>query len=339
MALSAMLNQKSRKGYDLAYDRLRAAYKNSGGTFNELAGPVFEKMQTMARQEAASWYRSSRSGMEKKISMDANSFQRAWYVETVLPEISTQARVRIIKLNSKANSRLNSARNGLKYAIENAESAITSAEQTQEKAAQIYLNDARESALEGLAATSELADTVQQMRRLRQYMIPYVEHHTQLKHVASMTLETLMKARNAMPSKGNQSANRNVIGFLIDATKMLSTAEGKLHEAEEMTSKAKPVILASEKKTGALLAAKADAKTKAAEKTFDVSSRQAFDLSMSELAQTLPPDKQVKFYQKWGKLIQNAIAAEPTLMANESKYMSFIKKNFKGKTASDVIKE
>jgi hypothetical protein len=303
----------------------------------ELNPDTFAAMQKTAKNTAAQWYESSREKFEKKINQQTAEYMRFWYDEKVQPEIQMQARVRIIRLNSKANSLKNTARNGLKYAKHNANKAIESAENGQRSAADAYMKGARKEALEGLEATSQLADIVQTMQKARLYMIPYVEHETKMKNVESMTGEQLKRAFDSLPQRGHFAALRNIISFLIDSIKMIHESEKMLAEAEEMIAQAKPVIIAAEKKIEQSFTAQAAAKAGSAARTFDVSSRQAFDLSMSELAKTLPPQGQVKFYQKWGALVQEAIGKDPTLMADESKYLAFIKKHFDGKTAAQVI--
>jgi hypothetical protein len=194
--------------------------------------------------------------------------------------------------------------------------------------------DARENAVELALATSQLAVSARQAATLKKYMIGTAAARTQRANIGDATLTELKEYRKIQPRGGNANVTaRNTLDEMINVTETIQTIDHWLEEATEKCGNIDEALRAGEEALAKILTETASN----AEAKFDVSSREAFDASMAKMSESLPTEQAVALSKAWVKILQAGIKKDPMMMAEDAKFKEFLKENFEGKTAMDII--
>lgn len=308
---------------------------NSGDPAGPLGdGSGFAKMQKAARRDAATWYANHRQAMNAQMDQQTLAVRKKFYTDVLRNRILNEASVKLIKYASRANSQNNNAANGLKYAEINCTKAAALAKQGDTENANSYWQSARESALELSVAALQLSETERKMKQLRGYMVDHFADQTRIPNIGDLDIATLRQRLANHPSGGNfNTASKNLIDRLIRINVAIHKVEGFVAETTVKCGKIDDVLQSGQ----TAVANSAVAKAKAGTATFDVSSKAAFEASKQKIISSLSVADQVAFSQAWVKLLLAAIKNDSMVMADDKKFLAFIKKDFQGKTAQDII--
>jgi hypothetical protein len=332
-ACKDLLTAQSQQKYSECHQLLLKLSGNaSGGKLGDGSG--FAAMSSAAEKEALAWYENHRQTFEASVSKQASEFRLKFFKDNIQSQLYVAGRKRITKILSKAKSEFNEANNGLKYAEINSKKAHDSAIKGDAANAKSYLTDARENGIELAAATNRLAELLLEANEVRKYMLGEAAVRTRFENIGDFDLPQLKQLLANAPSGGNaNTVAKNTLSEMISLTQRIAQAEQWLSQANANCERIDDALRVGEEATAKLT--RISAATAAS--PFDVSSREAFEASKEKLSTSIPTEDFVAFTQAWVKILQAAIKKDPMVMADDAKYMEFLKENFEGKTVADFI--
>jgi hypothetical protein len=311
---------------------LKISGVESGGRLGD--GRGYTSMSASADKSAQAWYAQHRANFMASTDADISKFRQEFFEANIASMLYSKAKIALTKATSQAKSQFNDANNGLKYAKIRSQKALEAAKDNDLANTKSYMIDARENAVELALATSQLAVSARQAATLKKYMIGTAAARTQRANIGDATLTELKEYRKIQPRGGNANVTaRNTLDEMINVTETIQTIDRWLAEATEKCGNIDEALRAGEEalaKISTETASNAEAK-------FDVSSREAFDASMAKMSESLPTEQAVALSKAWVKILQAGIKKDPMMMAEDAKFKEFLKENFEGKTAMDII--
>jgi hypothetical protein len=304
----------------------------SGGRLGDDRG--YASMSASAEKAAQAWYAQHRANFTTSADDNVAKFRQEFFEANIASMLYSKAKIALTKATSQAKSQFNDANNGLKYAKIRSQKALEAAKGNDLANTKSYMIDARESAVELALATSQLAETARQAATLKKYMIGTAAARTQRANIGDATLTELKEYRKIQPRGGNANVTaRNTLDEMINVTETIQTIDRWLAEATEKCGNIDEALRAGEEALAKILTETASN----AEAKFDVSSREAFDASMAKMSESLPTEQAIALSKAWVKILQAGIKKDPMMMAEDAKFKKFLKENFEGKTAMDII--
>lgn len=329
-AASSWLEEGNLEKYQTYFRQARVA--SGGGELQD--GDDFAKMATVAEKAAQKWYQDYQATFESEQIEETLSAQRQFYQDNIQSSLYAAASRAIVSSVSRAQSQSNEAGNGLMYATINSEKANESAQKGDLANTRSYLNSAREHALELSTAARNLSEILLEARELKKRMHPEAAKRIRMTDVGNYGIAKLESLLAKAPRGGNENAiARDSLARLIDVSKAVEKIESQLDEARRQCERIDQAMVPGE---NALAAVESYAEDQASS-PFDVSSKEAFEESKEKLAEVLSTQDYVEFTHAWVKILQTAIQEDPLVMADDEKYLAFLKKNFEGKTVLDIL--
>lgn len=331
-ACESLLTSTSKKNYVQCHRLLLKIAGRQGEKLGDGSG--FAAMSDVAEKKAQAWFSQHRKTFEAKLGEDAAEFRMQFFRDNIQSQLYVAGRKRITKVVSKAKSEFNDANNGLKYAKINSQKARESAIKGDKPNAASYLSDARDSGIELATATNRLAELALEASEIRKYMLGEAAARTRFKNIGDYDLAKLKQLQANAPTGGNaNTVAKNTLSEMIALTERIEQVESWLAQANAYCAEIGDAL-----RTGEVAVTKlSDDSAAAGASPFDVSSRESFEASKEKLSTSIPTKDFVAFTQAWVKILQDAIKNDPTVMADDAKYLKFLKDNFEGKTVADFI--
>ena len=331
-ATKDLLTQESWAKYHACHQSILKLATGDPGQLG--SDEAFAALASTARKNAERWFEQRRETLDNRLGQEVLEFKQNFYANHVQSTVYREAKKAIIRTTSFAKSHLNEARNGLEHAGSDSQKVVDAAKQGDSTNATAYMVSARQHGLELAAAANKLAKLVDRANELKRHMVPEATKRVRNENIVRMSVPELNELLANGPRGGNENVvARNTLQEWIEVTKTVQTIEAFL---VDVTAQCEKVDLALQQGEQALSSLHSNNEA-ILESPFDVSSREAFDASKEKLVGLIPTEDYVAFSQAFVKLLQDAIKNDPMVMADDDKYLRFLKENFEGKSVQDII--